>query len=223
MQTPRTVSDTKRAFYAAHTRPIHSIYRRFIEELLVELHLLRVNVEFRYSPLFALGVVSAYEQFMEGYRPEGDRANIFEALCRAEELDSQQLQADAASWQQYQGWPLQQIIEQLQSEQVGAPLSSLKEEGKYSRLLAIGLYGFLQQLAGDLTSNLNDTLDQLAPVVSLPIEKVKRDLELYRSNLEKMSQARSLMQELVEQERKRRASVEPAPTDRIDTSSDAPA
>lgn len=218
MQTPPTVSDTKRAFYTAHTRPIHSVYRRFIEELLVEIHLLRVNAEFRYSPLFALGLTFAYEQFMEGYRPEGDRAKIFQALCYAEELDAQQLQADARSWQQYQGLPLQQIIEELQREHVSAPLNSLKEQQKYSRLLAIGLYGFLAQLAGDPTSNLNETLDQLSSVVSLPIEKVKRDLELYRSNLEKMNQARSLMKELVEQERKRRAQ-----TSSVDTSSDTPA
>ncbi len=223
MQTPRTVSDTKRAFYAAHTRPIHSIYRRFLEELLVEVHLLRVNVEFRYSPLFALGVVSAYEQFMEGYRPEGDRAHIFEAFCRAEEMDSQQIQADAASWQQYQGLPLQQIIDELNSDAVSAPLNSLKDNGKYSRLLAIGLYSFLGELAGDLTSDVNATLDQLAPVISLPIEKVKRDLELYRSNLEKMNQARSLMQELVEQERKRRANAAAPPADAVDASSDTPA
>lgn len=223
MQTPRTVSDTKRAFYAAHTRPIHSIYRRFLEELLVEIHLLRVNVEFRYSPLFALGVVSAYDQFMEGYRPEGDRARIFEALCRAEEMEPQQLQEDAASWQQYQGRPLQQIIDELNSDDVSAPLRSLKDNGKYSRLLAIGLYAFLEQLAGNLTGNLNETLDQFSGVVALPIEKVKRDLELYRSNLEKMSQARSLMQELVEQERKRRAAQDTPPPNTIDASSDTPA
>lgn len=222
MQNPRTVSDTKRAFYAAHTRPIHSIYRRFIEELLVEIHLLRVNVDFRYSPLFALGVVTAFDQFMEGYQPEGDRANIFHAFCVAEEMNPQQLKEDAASWQQYQGRPLSQILDELNSGQPSAPLNSLNHEGKYSRLHAVGLYAFLQELAGDLTTNLNETLDQLAPVIQLPIEKVKRDLELYRSNLDKINQARSLMKELVEQERKRRAQ-EASPPPAVDASSDAPA
>ncbi|MFN3679449.1 photosystem II biogenesis protein Psp29 [Thermosynechococcus sp.] len=222
MQNPRTVSDTKRAFYAVHRRPIHSIYRRFIEELLVEIHLLRVNVEFRYSPLFALGVVTAFDQFMEGYQPAGDRASIFHALGVAEEMNPQQLKEDAASWQQYQGRPLSQILEELNSGQPSAPLNSLNHEGKYSRLHAVGLYAFLQELAGDLTTNLNETLDQLAPVIKLPIEKVKRDLELYRSNLDKMNQARSLMKELVEQERKRRAQ-EASPPPAVDASSDAPA
>jgi len=36
----RTVSDTKRAFYTLHTRPINTIYRRVVEELIVEMHLL---------------------------------------------------------------------------------------------------------------------------------------------------------------------------------------
>lgn len=222
MQNPRTVSDTKRAFYAAHRRPIHSIYRRFIEELLVEIHLLRVNIEFRYSPLFALGVVTAFDQFMEGYRPADDRTNIFHALCVAEEMDPQQLREDAARWQQYQGCSLSQILEELGSDNPSAPLHSLNHEGKYSRLHAVGLYAFLQQLAGNVTANLNETLDQLAPLVKLPIERVKRDLELYRSNLDKMNQARSLMKELVEQERKRRAQQAASPPV-VDASSDAPA
>ena len=55
----RTVSDTKREFYALHTRPIDSVYRRVIEELLVEMHLLSVNHDFQYDAVYALGVVSA--------------------------------------------------------------------------------------------------------------------------------------------------------------------
>ena len=117
---------------------------------------------------------------------------------------------------------MSQLLDELNSGQPSAPLNSLNHEGKYSRLHAVGLYALLQKLAGDGTTNLNETLDQLAPVIKLPIEKVKRDLELYRSNLDKINQARSLMKELVEQERKRRAQ-EAFPPPALDASSDAPA
>ncbi|MEO1521535.1 MAG: photosystem II biogenesis protein Psp29, partial [Cyanobacteria bacterium J06633_2] len=35
MSNVRTVSDTKRQFYKLHSRPISSIYRRIVEELIV--------------------------------------------------------------------------------------------------------------------------------------------------------------------------------------------
>ncbi|HAX86545.1 MAG TPA: photosystem II biogenesis protein Psp29, partial [Cyanobacteria bacterium UBA11370] len=66
MNNVRTVSDTKRDFYNCHTRPINSIYRRVVEELMVEMHLLSVNVDFRYDPIYALGVVTSFNRFMQG-------------------------------------------------------------------------------------------------------------------------------------------------------------
>ncbi len=72
VSTVRTVSDTKRAFYTLHTRPINSIYRRVVEEMMVEMHLLSVNADFRYDPIYALGVVTTFDRFMLGYRPDTD-------------------------------------------------------------------------------------------------------------------------------------------------------
>ncbi|MFM6220517.1 MAG: photosystem II biogenesis protein Psp29, partial [Dolichospermum sp.] len=57
MNNVRTVSDTKKTFYTLHTRPINTIYRRVVEELMVEMHLLSVNVDFSYDAIYALGVV----------------------------------------------------------------------------------------------------------------------------------------------------------------------
>ena len=78
-----TVSDTKRNFYSTHTRPINSIYRRVVEELMVEMHLLSTNVDFAYNPIYALGVVSSFDRFMTSYRPETDKQSIFVALCQS--------------------------------------------------------------------------------------------------------------------------------------------
>ncbi len=215
MHSPKTVSDTKKAFYAAHTRPIHSIFRRFVEELLVEIHLLRVNTNFAYSPLFALGIVTAYNHFMSGYRPEVDRDSIFQALCRAEEFDPNQLQTDAARWGELENQNLGEIktkIEAWVNSEGDAWQNSVRaviqnSQAKYSRLQAIGLYHILEKAADSPTqelSSLETSIDDLAPVLNLPADKVKKDLELYRSNLDKMIQAQKIMAELVEIERKRR-------------------
>ena len=60
VNTVPTLSDTKRRFYKQHTRPISSIYRRFLEEMMVEMHLLWVNKTFVYDGIYALGVVTSF-------------------------------------------------------------------------------------------------------------------------------------------------------------------
>ncbi|MEM9163996.1 MAG: photosystem II biogenesis protein Psp29, partial [Cyanobacteria bacterium P01_F01_bin.4] len=95
MNNVRTVSDTKRSFYAHHTRPINAIYRRVVEELMVEMHLLSVNLDFAYDPLYALGVVTSFDRFMAGYQPEVDKDSIFAAICNAVESSADQYRSSA--------------------------------------------------------------------------------------------------------------------------------
>ncbi|MGB8702407.1 MAG: photosystem II biogenesis protein Psp29, partial [Thermosynechococcaceae cyanobacterium] len=149
MNTVRTVSDTKRAFYSLHTRPISSVYRRVVEELMVEIHLLRVNEDFRYDPVFALGIVSTFDRFMEGYEPEPDKESIFNALCRAEEMDPSQFRADAEaakaalqghSTSDLMGW-FTQAATAGGTDLAGAfGAIAHNPKFKYSRLFSIGLY-----------------------------------------------------------------------------------
>ena len=99
MNNVRTVSDTKRTFYTLHTRPINTIYRRVVEELMVEMHLLSVNVDFSYNAIYALGVVTTFDSFMDGYQPEQDKESIFRAICQAVEQDPQRYRQDASRLQ----------------------------------------------------------------------------------------------------------------------------
>jgi photosystem II biogenesis protein Psp29 len=212
----RTVSDTKRAFYAAHTRPINSIYRRVVEELLVEIHLLRVNEDFKYDPLFALGVVTTFDRFMQGYLPDPDKISIFQSLCKAEDLAPDQVRQDA------------EALQSAVMDKAAVPLLAWLTEGvanggdpfqnqfkaiaqnpkfKYSRLFAIGLYTLWETTQPELIKDeaqLTATLAEITTILNLPEGKLQKDLELYRSNLEKMVQARKTLEDIVEAERKRR-------------------
>jgi photosystem II biogenesis protein Psp29 len=216
VSTVRTVSDTKRAFYTLHTRPINSIYRRVVEELMVEMHLLSVNADFRYDPVYALGVVTTFDRFMLGYRPEADLISIFNALC-------QSLQDDAQRYRQ--------TAEQVRSQAVGmnasdflSKVKQLPETGgsgllevlkpiaenpkyKYSRLFAIGIYTLLEIMSPDLVKDekqRNEALEALAAGLQLSADKMQKDLELYRSNLEKLSQARQVMEDILQADRKKK-------------------
>lgn len=216
MSNVRTVSDTKRAFYTHHTRPVNSIYRRVVEELMVEMHLLSVNAEYRYDPIYALGVVTTFDRFMQGYRPEADRISIFNALCRAIEDDPQRYRQDAEQ--------LQAEAAELSADDLIAKIESLPhahEAGiqghlraiaenpqfKYSRLFAIGLYTLLECADAEIVKDekrLNAALETCCQALNLSVDKVSKDLELYRSNLEKIEQARVVLEDMLAADRKKR-------------------
>jgi photosystem II biogenesis protein Psp29 len=217
VNTVPTVSDTKRSFYAHHSRPINSIYRRVIEELMVEMHLLSVNANFTYDPIYALGVVTSFDRFMTGYEPEADRESIFRAVCQALNGNAEQYRQDAQSMLdvagQLSGAELQAVLRRSPEASNQPALQETvkaiadRQDFKYSRLFAIGLYTLMEQADPSLLES-QDQLETLTQAVSdalgLPAEKFKKDLELYRSNLEKLQQARETMTEIVQAERKRR-------------------
>lgn len=217
MSNVRTVSETKRDFYKHHTRPINSIYRRVVEELMVEMHLLLVNVDFHYDPIYALGVVTSFNRFMQGYRPEKDQESIFAAVCQAVGGDPQQYQQDAERLKEMaRGLSASQLISWFSSP---TPLHGAQDlytivtaiasnpKFKYSRLFAIGLYSMLEQSDPELVKNqkqVAEALQQISQALHLDQDKLQKDLELYRSNLEKMAQVQTVIEDAIKADRKKR-------------------
>lgn len=213
----RTVSDAKRDFYQHHTRPINSVYRRVVEELLVEMHLLSVNVDFKSDPIYYLGVVTSFERLMQGYRPEQDKESIFNALCRAVGEDPDRIRAQAGSLlniaknkspQELVSWlseptPLENYHDIIE------PIKAIASNPhfKYSRLLAIGIYTLLEESDPEILKDVdkrNEILESIATQLHLPGEKMNKDLELYRSNLEKMEQLLSVIEDVLQAGRKQK-------------------
>jgi photosystem II biogenesis protein Psp29 len=214
----RTVSDTKRAFYNTHTRPVNSIYRRVVEELMVEMHLLAVNVDFRYDPVYALGVVTTFERFMQGYRPEADRESIFNALCQSLNSDPQKYRQDAAQLlsltSSLSGAEVVDLLSQKPTEIPAAhelknhlQAIAANPKFKYSRLFAIGIFTLLESSDAALVKDdakLSEALKSIGSALNLSEDKVQKDLELYRSNLDKMAQAQAAIADALQADRKKR-------------------
>ncbi|MGI8502485.1 MAG: photosystem II biogenesis protein Psp29 [Hassallia sp.] len=217
MNNVRTVSDTKRTFYNRHTRPINTIYRRVVEELMVEMHLLSVNADFSYNPIYALGVVTTFDRFMQGYLPEQDKESIFNALCQAIEEDPQRYKQDAqrlqALAQSYAssyliGW-LSQTTHLDRDADLQEQLQAIANNSnfKYSRLFAIGLFSLLELSDPELVKDEKQRTEALRSVASglhLSDDKLTKDLDLYRSNLDKMAQALIVMADMLAADRKKR-------------------
>lgn len=213
----KTVSDSKRAFYSYYPRPINSVYRRVIEELLVEMHLLSVNADFKIDPIYCLGVVTSFERLMQGYEPEKEKELIFNALCKSigDDPDNYQAQAGAVLDLAKNKSP-EELIAWLNNpsategkENIIEPIKAIASNSnfKYSRSFAVGLYTLLEEADAELLKDKDkrdETADQIAEALDIPGEKMKKDLELYRSNLEKMDQLLKVIEDTLEASRKQR-------------------
>ena len=216
MNNVRTVSETKRTFYSLHTRPINTIYRRVVEELMVEMHLLDVNADFKYDPIYALGVVTTFDRFMEGYKPSEDKESIYDALIKSVEQDPQKYRQDAQRLQELaKNLSGKDVVNNLSQKRLGndSDLQTLLESiannssFKYSRLFAIGLYTLLETSDPEMVKDekaRNEALKTIANSLNLSDDKLTKDLDLYRSNLDKMAQAAIVMADMIAADRKRR-------------------
>ena len=224
MNTVRTVSDTKKDFYLAFPKPVNQVYRRVIDELLVEIHLLKVNQTFVYDSIFALGVVTAFDRFTFGYKPETDRFAVFHALCSALQFESDRIRQDAVTLSDLATRSPDQVKTLLTNLDSGINLEPLsgqlqtiatKENFKYSRLLGVGLYALLEisdpETIADPAKR-EAAVKLVGETLKFGSDRLLKDIDLYRSNLDKIEQARQMIADMVEAERKKRAQKESATT-----------
>ncbi|AHJ29912.1 hypothetical protein NSP_36010 [Nodularia spumigena CCY9414] len=184
---------------------------------MVEMHLLSVNSGFSYNPIYALGVVTSFDRFMQGYLPEQDQESIFQALCQAVEQEPQRYREDAKRLQALaKDLPVNDLIAWLsqtthldRDPDLQAQLQAIahNSEFKYSRLFAVGLFTLLEQSDPELVKDekqRTEALKTIAAGLHLSDEKLNKDLELYSSNLEKMAQALVVMADMLSADRKKR-------------------
>ncbi|KAI8008718.1 hypothetical protein LOK49_LG07G02324 [Camellia lanceoleosa] len=206
------VSETKLNFLMAYKRPIPSIYNTVLQELIVQQHLMRYKRTHRYDAVFALGFVTVFDQLMEGYPSDEDREAIFQAYINALKEDPDQYRNDAKKLEE---WTRAQNASSLInfSSSEGEVEGLLKDiaaraggEGSfsYSRFFAIGLFRLLE-LANASEPTI---LEQLCAALNINKRSVDRDLDVYRNLLSKLVQAKELLKEYVDREKKKMAERE---------------
>ena len=211
---PLTVADSKRAFHASFPHVISPLYRRLVDELLVELHLLSHQRGFQADPLFALGLVQVFDTGTRGYRPDEQREPLFHALCGSCGLDAEALRGqrdqalasvgqhsveDVKQWIDHQGAGAPELLQQ-------ALANVRRSDFHYSRLMAVGLLTLLEEARGRDSMDpkaLRQFAHDTAESMGLLRDRVDKDLGLYTNNLEKLAQAVELMEETVAAERRR--------------------
>ena len=76
-----TISDSKSDFHKEFPYVIPPIYRKLADELLVELHLLSHQNNFKNNSIFATGLKEIFSKFTNGYKPSDHINKLFNAIC----------------------------------------------------------------------------------------------------------------------------------------------
>ncbi|XP_078428568.1 photosystem II reaction center PSB29 protein [Wolffia australiana] len=203
-----TVSDTKLNFLKGYKRPIPSIYNTVLQELLVQQHLIRYKRTYQYDPVFALGFVTVYDQLMDGYPYNDDRDAIFKAYIAALNEDPEVYRSDAKKMEEWARAQNSISLVDFPSRE-GDIEGSLKEISQrasnkgsftYSRFFAVGLFRLLELASATEPA----VLDKLCAALNVDKRSVDRDLDVYRNLLSKLVQAKELLKEYVDREKKKR-------------------
>ena len=198
----QTIADSKRAFHQQFPYVISPLYRRMSDELLVELHLLSHQKQFKTNALFAVGLHTVFKAFTQGYRPESHTIALFDALCSSNGFDAESLRNQAQA--------TLDEAKQHSDQDSEAWLSQfrLDDDSHYSRLMGIGVFSLLEASQSDAgntqASDLKDDATGLAERLNISSARLEKDITLYLSSRERLEQAVELMEETLASDRRKR-------------------
>ena len=188
MSVRATISDSKSDFHKEFPYVIPPIYRKLADELLVELHLLSHQKNFKINPIFAAGLKEIFNKFTSGYKPATHIKDLFNAICNCNGFNPAEINTLE-----------EQLISKaiiITKEKLNEYLIDLKNELNineyYSRINAIGLYKLVSELTyhkNSKESEINLAIESISNILGYQYSRVEKDISLYKSNIEKMEQA----------------------------------
>ena len=223
---PPSVAVTKEKFLSLYKRPIVAVYNTVIQELLVQQHFMRYSITYQYNAVYALGVMSVFDQILEAL-PSDERTAIIDAYIRSLGEDPATYRRDA------------EALEKAASEITGdaklipsaegpfevqktlASIAELSTSGKlsYNKFFAIGMFRLLEITGAKEPS----ALEALIQVMGVRKDLVNKDLNLYKGVLSKLSVAKELMADFMQREKKKQAEREAAKAAKLEAEAKAAA
>ena len=187
-----TVSDSKRLFHENFPYVIPGLYKRIVDEMLVELNLLNHQNEFTQDFLFCIGLTETFKELMKGYKPEKHLDLLFESLCSSTNFKSKEI-AEIS----------QKSKDEFNEKSSKDVLKILKEKSNPklypSRILNLGIYILIansKDFKGGNDSEMNNIITDIFKSLNLSVNKADKDIGIYKSSIKKMKQAKELIEEL---------------------------
>ncbi len=187
-----TVSDSKKLFHEKFPYVIPGLYKRIVDEMLVELNLLNHQNEFTQDYLFCVGLTETFKEFMKGYQPEKHLDLLFESLCSSTNFEAKQINEISKKSQKELKDKTSKDILKLLVEKNNSKLYP-------SRILNLGIYILIsnsQDFKEKNESDKNKMSSDIFEKLSLSANKAEKDIGIYKSSISKMEQAKELIEEL---------------------------
>ncbi len=186
-----TVSDSKKLFHEQFPYVIPGLYKRIVDEMIVELNLLNHQNDFMQDQLFCVGLTETFKELTKGYKPEKHLVLLFESLCNSSNFDPKKIkEISEKTLEDYKGKSLKQINNLLKEKSTSNLYSS--------RILNLGIYLIIAN-ANDFNelkdSERNKTISDIIYKLNLSVNKAEKDIGIYKSSLLKMEQAKELLKE----------------------------
>ena len=194
-----TVSDSKKLFHEKFPYVIPGLYKRIVDEMLVELNLLNHQKEFTQDYLFCVGLTETYKELMKGYQPEKHLDLLFESLCSSTNFESKEInEISQKSQKEFKNKTSNDILKLL--------IEKSNSKLYPSRILNLAIYILIsnaQDLKEKDESETNKMISDIFEKLNLSANKAEKDIGIYRSSISKMEQAKELIEELRTKDKKK--------------------
>ena len=194
-----TVSDSKKLFHEKFPYVIPGLYKRIVDEMLVELNLLNHQNEFKQDYLFCVGLTETFKELMKGYKPEKHLDLLFESLCSSTNFEANDInEISQKSQKEFKNKTSNDILKLL--------IEKSNSKLYPSRILNLGIYLLIsnaQDLKEKDESETNKMISDIFEKLNLSANKAEKDIGIYKSSISKMEQAKELIEELRTKEKKK--------------------
>ena len=194
-----TVSDSKKLFHEKFPYVIPGLYKKIVDEMLVELNLLNHQNEFKQEYLFCIGFTETFKELMKGYQPEKHLDLLFESLCSSTNFEAKDInEISQKSQKEFKNKTSNDILK-LIIEKSNSKLYP-------SRILNLAIYILIsnaQDLKEKDESEKNNMISDIYEKLKLSAIKAEKDIGIYKSSISKMQQAKELIEELRTKDKKK--------------------
>jgi len=187
-----TVSDSKKLFHEQFPYVIPGLYKRIVDEMLVELNLLNHQNEFTQDNLFCVGLTETFKELTKGYKPEKHLKLLFDSLCSSTNFEAKEIKEIS-----------QKSQKEFKDKTSNDILKLLKEKSNSklypSRILNLAIYILISSAQDIKEKDESGTIKMISNVfekLNLSANKAEKDIGIYKSSISKMEQAKELIEEL---------------------------
>ena len=187
-----TVSDSKKLFHEQFPYVIPGLYKKIVDEMLVELNLLNHQNEFTQDYLFCIGLTETFKELTKGYKPEKHLDKLFESLCSSTNFEAKDIKEISQKSQKEFSNKSSKDILKLIKEKSNSKLYP-------SRILNLGIYILIsnsKDFKENDESEINKIISDISEKLNLSPNKAEKDIGIYKSSISKMEQAKELIEEL---------------------------